>query len=239
MTKINDIKVIGFEGELVTDSRDVAKMTGKEHKELLRSIRSYVGVLTSAKMRSLDFFIPSEYEDAKKEIRPSYLLTRKGCDMVANKMTGERGILFTAAYVSKFDEMEKELRKPVNNMQLLLESALLHEKEISGIKEDVQMLKDTMRITSEQQFTLKAAGTRKVLDCLGGRLVPAYESMKRKVFSEFWRDLKSHFMIPRYGDVTKKQFPEAMKFIALWEPSTSTKMQIEKTNDQTQFSLEA
>ena len=28
--------------------------------------------------------------------------------MVANKMTGEKGVLFTAAYVTKFEEMEKE-----------------------------------------------------------------------------------------------------------------------------------
>jgi hypothetical protein len=29
-----------------------------------------------------------------------------GCEMVANKLTGERGILFTAAYVTRFNEME-------------------------------------------------------------------------------------------------------------------------------------
>jgi phage regulator Rha-like protein len=30
--------------------------------------------------------------------------------MVANKMTGEKGVLFTAAYVIKFEEMEKTLK---------------------------------------------------------------------------------------------------------------------------------
>ncbi|MDR4984630.1 Rha family transcriptional regulator [Bacillus cereus] len=43
----------------------------------------------------------------------SYLLTRKGCDMVANKMTGEKGILFTAAYIERFHEMENELKSQV------------------------------------------------------------------------------------------------------------------------------
>lgn len=42
---------------------------------------------------------------------PSYYLTRKGCDMIANKMTGEKGTLFTAAYVTRFHEMEDELAK--------------------------------------------------------------------------------------------------------------------------------
>jgi phage regulator Rha-like protein len=31
--------------------------------------------------------------------------------MVANKMTGTKGVLFTATYVTKFDEMEKQLKK--------------------------------------------------------------------------------------------------------------------------------
>ena len=60
---------------------------------------------------SANFFIPSTYVDPKGEIRPCYLLTRKGCDMVANKMTGEKGVLFTAAYVDKFYEMESALRQ--------------------------------------------------------------------------------------------------------------------------------
>ena len=107
-----EIKVVSNAGQLVTDSRDVAKMTGKEHKELLRTIRGFISILTSANLRSSDFFIHHGYEDAKREYRPCFLLTKKGCDMVANKMTGEKGILFTAHYVTQFAEMEKSLTSP-------------------------------------------------------------------------------------------------------------------------------
>ncbi|MYL45014.1 hypothetical protein GLV94_05115 [Virgibacillus halodenitrificans] len=109
---MNQLKVVSRDGQLVTDSREVAKMIGKEHKELMRSIRQYAGILTSANLRSSEFFIPSYYQDAKKEQRPCFLLTRKGCDMVANKMTGQKGVLFTAEYVTRFEEMERELTKP-------------------------------------------------------------------------------------------------------------------------------
>ena len=30
--------------------------------------------------------------------------------MVANKLTGEKGVLFTAEYVTRFEEMEKQLQ---------------------------------------------------------------------------------------------------------------------------------
>jgi len=29
-----------------------------------------------------------------------------GCEMIAHKLIGEKGVLFTAAYVAKFNEME-------------------------------------------------------------------------------------------------------------------------------------
>lgn len=87
-------------------------MVGKEHKILMRDIRKYIATLDKneegTELYSRNFFILSEYETVQGKIQPCYLLTRKGCDMVANKMTGEKGILFTAAYVTKFEEMEKE-----------------------------------------------------------------------------------------------------------------------------------
>lgn len=109
---MSNLQVINQDGVYVIDSRDVATMTGKQHKDLLETIRGYEQFLTGGEFRSLDFFIPGTYVDSKGETRPNYLLTRKGCDMVANKMTGEKGVLFTAAYVTKFEEMEKELNSP-------------------------------------------------------------------------------------------------------------------------------
>lgn len=126
---MNELKVVSVDGQLVTNSRDVAEMVGKAHDQLMRSIRTYVEYLTSAKMQTLGFFIPSTYEDSKGESRPCFLLTKKGCDMVANKMTGEKGVLFTAAYVTKFEEMEKQLahRLPTSYKEALV--ALLEEVE--------------------------------------------------------------------------------------------------------------
>jgi Rha family phage regulatory protein len=96
---------------LVIDSREVADMTGKQHAHLLRDIKGYLDILDpNPNLDSAQFFIPSTYYDAQKQERPCYLLTRKGCDMVANKMTGEKGVLFTAYYVSRFEAMEKELQ---------------------------------------------------------------------------------------------------------------------------------
>ena len=90
------------------DSREVAEMIEVTHGSLLKKVRNYEEILTKSKLTSLDFFIPSEYKDTKGEIRNCYLLTKKGCEMVANKLTGEKGVIFTAKYVNRFEEMEKQ-----------------------------------------------------------------------------------------------------------------------------------
>lgn len=113
------MKLLNFEGQSVLDSRDVAKMTGKRHSNLMRDIDKYVSDLTDSNLSSLNFFIQSDYTDKKGEIRKCYLLTKQGCEFVANKMTGKKGNLFTAEYVSLFNQMEQErkaIRKPDSYM---------------------------------------------------------------------------------------------------------------------------
>lgn len=84
-------------------------MIGKRHDHLIRDIAGYAKILsenthpksggsgTERKIAPSDFFIPHVYQDSTGRTLPCYLLTKKGCDMVANKMTGEKGVLFTAA----------------------------------------------------------------------------------------------------------------------------------------------
>lgn len=104
--------VKSIHGQQAIDSREVAGMVGKQHKHLLRDIAGYVKIMEEAnepKFGPVDFFIESSYIDSKGETRPCYLITKKGCDMIANKLTGEKGVLFTAAYVTAFEEMQEEL----------------------------------------------------------------------------------------------------------------------------------
>jgi Rha family phage regulatory protein len=88
------------------DSREVAKMVEKNHAHLCRDIKGYVDVIsTNPDMDSLDYFIEATYIDKKGESRKRYDVTKMGCEMIANKLTGKKGILFTAKYVKRFNEM--------------------------------------------------------------------------------------------------------------------------------------
>ena len=92
---------------------EVAEMMEVSHSDLLKKIegrkdrKGYIQILNEGQMSVVDFFYKSTYLDAKGEERPCYEVTRLGCDFLANKSTGEKGVLFTARYVKRFQEMEK------------------------------------------------------------------------------------------------------------------------------------
>ena len=138
---MNDLTVFQKDGIEVVDSREVAEVTGKQHAHLMRDIKMYSGILSNSnesKFGAVDFFIPSTYTDSKGETRPCYLLTKKGCDMVANKMTGEKGVLFTAMYVTAFEKMRNQLSKPMTQNELIAAMAQANveqERKILALEE--------------------------------------------------------------------------------------------------------
>lgn len=107
---------------MVIDSREVAEMLGKEHKEVLNYIEGrkdkngkdlVVGIiptLIGADLRSSNYFIESTYKDSLNRTKKCYLITKQGCELLGNKQQGAKGILFSAKYVERFNQMEKELR---------------------------------------------------------------------------------------------------------------------------------
>ncbi|MCR0260009.1 Rha family transcriptional regulator [[Clostridium] innocuum] len=104
-----ELQILHIDGKNVIDSRLVAERIKMQHKDLLKKIRNYEAVLLGAKLRSVDFFIQSNYVDSTGRTLMCYLLTKEGCEMVGNKLTGEKGVLFTAEYVTAFNRMENEI----------------------------------------------------------------------------------------------------------------------------------
>jgi phage regulator Rha-like protein len=111
---------IGFENNTNTiTTLEIAEMMELEHWQILRKLegtknqdgsKKQVGIiqiLTNNKIVVSDYFIPSTYKDASGKENKCYKVTKMGCDFLANKFNGEKGIIFTARYVKRFDEMER------------------------------------------------------------------------------------------------------------------------------------
>lgn len=93
-------------------SMEVAQMVSKKHYDLLKDIRRYVEQLGEGKISVSDFFTESTYVTEQNRTMPCYLVTKKGCEFIAHKLTGQKGTEFTARYINRFHEMEKDLMNP-------------------------------------------------------------------------------------------------------------------------------
>ncbi|MBU8968007.1 Rha family transcriptional regulator [Bacillus altitudinis] len=212
----NNLQVIEQNGQYLVDSREVAEMTGKRHSDLIRTIKGYIDtILTDAKLRSLDFFVSSTYEDNKGEVRPHYLLTKKGCEMVANKMTGEKGVLFTAAYVTQFNQMEQNLQS-FSNLSPQLQQMIRLEQRQNETDERIGKLENNLSINAYQQTVIQKRINKRVYE-----LVERYgEDIegKRRMFSSIHRHFRDAFGVPTYKDLKKLDFEEAISWIGTWRP---------------------
>lgn len=148
---MNEPQLFNFNGQPTLDSREVAKMIGKSHKNLMRDIRQYIKDLgPGSKLSPAQFFIESNYKDANGQFRPCYLLTKQGCEFVANKMTGKKGTLFTAQYVSLFNEYQEEHKAieahmtsdeiAVRNRELNFKEQWLKEMEAQNANKRAELL---------------------------------------------------------------------------------------------------
>lgn len=142
---MNELQVLNHEQTI--NSREVADMMERDHAKVIRMLegdKSHVGIiptLNEAQLGVVDYFIESTYKDAKGETRKCYECTKMGCEILANKLTGKKGILFTAKYVKRFNEMEQYIKSQTDikviddaHIQTILNAVETQQQEIEEIK---------------------------------------------------------------------------------------------------------
>jgi len=202
---MKDLTIINQDGQLLVESRQVAEMVGKNHKDLLRDIRIYVGAMesdTERKIAPSKFFIESEYKDSTGRTLPCYLITKMGCEMVANKLTGEKGVLFTAAYVSKFNQMEHQTLPALTQAQIIAavaQQAADQEQKILKLSDEVQGIRDVVALNPHDWRKDSSALLSKMALKLGG-----YEHLK-DIRAESYKLLDERFGVDLQCRLTNKR----------------------------------
>lgn len=129
----SDMTLTTPDGTQYISSRDIAEWTEKEHRNLIRDIETYISYLSDEEhspklrnglkehssilsfgstMRVESYFVEDTYQvDDNGRSYKMYWCSRKGCEMIANKMTGKKGVRFTAHYIEVFHSMEQSLKE--------------------------------------------------------------------------------------------------------------------------------
>lgn len=119
---MNDIILSTQNGEPVASSRDVAERFGKEHKDVLHSIKN----LTAQNCALLKMFHKTEYTTAQNKKATMYLMNRDGFSLLAMGFTGKEAVQWKLKYIEAFNQMEKQLaQRPQLSRAELMAQALI------------------------------------------------------------------------------------------------------------------
>lgn len=224
---------VGYmDNNLVTlDSREVAEMLGKEHSYVLEMIQGREGklgiipVLENANLAVSNYFIPSTYRSGTREYK-CYLVTKMGCELLGNKQQGEKGILFTAKYVERFNQMEQAIKNPYGHLSKEVQAifALDHKQqqlagEVRELDRKVKEFKDDMPLFNVECKEIQAAVKRKGVEILGGKGSVAYKnnSIRCKVYSDIQQQLRREFGVSRYESIKRCQISVAHEIVAKYK----------------------
>lgn len=113
-------------------SLEIAEVTGRNHKDVMRSIREMEEAWVKVNGRK---FALVEYKDAKGEMRPCYQLTKTECLYIATKFNDEA----RAKLVLRWEELERKEQYQVP--QSFAEALMLAAKQQEKIEQQQLALK--------------------------------------------------------------------------------------------------
>ena len=110
---INDkaINLVSSNGQIFANTLDIAKVFGKEHKNVLAKIRSFS---TRAGLN----FKPSSYIGDDNTNQPMYEMNRDGFAFLAMGFTGKKAEDWKLDFIDAFNLMEVELEKQKPQFQI-------------------------------------------------------------------------------------------------------------------------
>ena len=98
--------------QVVVSSRQVAEKFGKEHRNVLASIKEII----SAEKSALTFYQENTYKAGTGKSYPEYLMNRDGFTLLAMGFTGKDALQWKMKYIAAFNDMEQKLQ---NKMLML------------------------------------------------------------------------------------------------------------------------
>jgi Rha family phage regulatory protein len=122
------------------NSLDLAKHFHKRHDDVLRIIRRKLSECSNE--FSLRNFAERNYKNSRGRIFPYFELTKNGFAMITFAFTGKEATAWTESYITKFDELEIELR---------------HAKARIETLEQLEMFPEMLR---EREYTIAEVQTK-------------------------------------------------------------------------------
>lgn len=228
--------------QAVTDTLTISEVFEKSHDKVVRDVKVQISKLLEAneqKWSSANFGESQYQHNQNKQWYTKFDLTEDAFALIAMSYVTPKAMKMKIKFLNEFKRMKDTLSQPrvlsdKEQLKASMKLSIEHDEKIEKHDERITYLEDHMRIDGIQEKRLQDKGKSVAIESLGGMNSNAYKEISRKVFIAIWRDFKKHFDIPRYNELPRKQFEDGMRFLGMWQPSTSLRIEIEELNRQIQ-----
>lgn len=209
-------------------SLDIAEVIGKRHADIMRDIRKEEEELGLEIAQRI--FTLGSYKDKNNQDRPCYHFGKDGAMQLALKYDAKTRY----NVIQYLEKLERQPRVLTTKEQITASMKLSIEanETLEHHDERLTYLEDHMRIDGIQEKRLQNKAKSIAIESLGGMNSNAYKKSSRKVFSGIWRDFNNHFDLPRYGELPRKKYEDGLRFLSMWQPNTSLRIEINELNRQ-------
>ena len=201
-----------MEAEQRMTSLDIAQVTGKMHKDVLKAIRNMEPAWLKVNGRHFELV---EYKDSKGELRPCYSLTKAECLYIATKFSDEA----RARLVKRWYQLEREQlgvrmeeqKLLVTEREIMLKSDEIRRGLIAGENADADGCYTVSQLAEMMEITVKELNKRLVAEGVQFRNGGRYMLTKEYEGRGYAQDRSFHY----YGlDGEKKE-----KKYLVWTPA--------------------
>ncbi|KST91677.1 Phage antirepressor protein [Lactococcus lactis subsp. lactis] len=170
-----------------------------------------------------------------QNINKLYLWTEKGALLHAKSLgTDEAWDMYDILVDTYFKVQEAQVPPMTLDQQIAVIATGYGsvKQELVEVQDKVTELTERFGLPATNAAILNNTRNIHIIRFLGGKDSKAYHELGRKVFSEFGRDFKDNFGVPRYDAIPLSQYDEAIAYTKSWQPSYNTMISIRNTNMQ-------
>ena len=180
-------------------SREVAEMMETKHKSLLRKIDDITKILVEHKIVPYKYWVENEYKASNGKSNREYLISKEGCEFLAHKSTGEKGILFTHRYMERFKEMEQQIEQQMVSVEQIAQ--MINEAVKTAVAPLIEKLTAPKETPKTKEIKMKTPYSVTKIAKLA--------NMSRNDVNPILRDQKIISGNTRTGWVLNKEYEEA------------------------------
>ncbi|MFG6379166.1 MAG: ORF6C domain-containing protein [Lachnospiraceae bacterium] len=234
---MEDLKITEYKNIRVLTTQQIAEAYKTDSKVISNNFNRNKERYTEGKHyiclegQALKEFKTNHHFDESSKINRIYLWTEKGAFLHAKSLNTD---IAWEVYDKLVDTYFNRPKTALEQLRLQGQAILEVNVKIDSVRQDLEDFKKTLPLLPADADKVMEEINKRVLCALGGKDSNAYHdsSLRGKVYSDIYYELKRQFDVTRYKDIKREQFGDAVAVIGDYELPRHLTEKIESCNAQ-------